>query len=430
MKKNILILIWCLGPMIMVTGQEQQAEKLLSKAVYEEEVNGNLEEAIILFKEIVDDKSTNRTVKVVALYHLGLTNEKLGNKIAKEYYEQVISSYSDQPKTVQLAKNRLQYLTSRIPAKNVADAKINNPVNVRKIFSGSFYGNVSPDGKYLSYVEWETGNIAVHNLETGKNRLITNEGTWKKPTKFGDISVWSPDGKFLAYYWINNGENNQLRVQNLETGEDRTLIQSSENKCPRPMEWTSDGKYLVATTTSDNFQTNTLQLVSVKDGSVKIIKMLGDQCACGGASISPDGKYIVVSSGNEIDKRDIHILSVDGTLNSELISFPGADWAPKWTPDGQKVIFASNLSGSPALWTVKVKDGQKVDEPALIYEGIPDIYTSLRFTNDGKFLFLSEARYSIVFLATIKPDVGIIEIPTPITSDRPGLNTTPFWSPE
>ena len=93
MKSIIAILIYLLMISLTISGQEKQAEKLLREAIYQEEVKGNLEEAIKLYLEIVDKKSTNRTVTVEAIYRLGLTHEKLGNKKAKEYYEKVISSF-------------------------------------------------------------------------------------------------------------------------------------------------------------------------------------------------------------------------------------------------------------------------------------------------------------------------------------------------
>ena len=84
MKALLIISVFCLAVIFNVSGQETPQE-MLNKAIYEEEVNGNLEEAINLFKEIVDKNLTNRTVTAEAYYHLGLTNEKLGNKKAKKY---------------------------------------------------------------------------------------------------------------------------------------------------------------------------------------------------------------------------------------------------------------------------------------------------------------------------------------------------------
>ena len=82
MKALLIISVFYLAVIVNVSGQATPQE-MLNKAIYEEEVNGNLEEAMKLFLEIVDENSLNRTVTAEAYYHLGLTNEKLGNKKAK-----------------------------------------------------------------------------------------------------------------------------------------------------------------------------------------------------------------------------------------------------------------------------------------------------------------------------------------------------------
>ena len=80
MKRTILILIWSLVTIIMATGQEQQAVELLGKAVYEEEVNGELEKAIEMYKTIVKEFPNNRPVAAKAYFRTGICYEKLGKQ--------------------------------------------------------------------------------------------------------------------------------------------------------------------------------------------------------------------------------------------------------------------------------------------------------------------------------------------------------------
>ena len=53
MKTLIIISMFCLAVTCNVSAQTTPQE-MLNKAIYEEEVNGNLEEAIKLFLEIVE----------------------------------------------------------------------------------------------------------------------------------------------------------------------------------------------------------------------------------------------------------------------------------------------------------------------------------------------------------------------------------------
>ena len=53
MKALLIISVIYLAVIVNVSGQETPQE-MLNKAIYEEEVNGNLEEAMKLFLEIAD----------------------------------------------------------------------------------------------------------------------------------------------------------------------------------------------------------------------------------------------------------------------------------------------------------------------------------------------------------------------------------------
>ena len=107
MKRNILILILVLGTMSIVKGQEQQAQQLLSEAIYQEEVNGELDEVITSYQFIIKQYPENRKVAAEALLHLGLCYEKKGMQEAGPAYRQLIEDYPDQKKEVSTAKERL-----------------------------------------------------------------------------------------------------------------------------------------------------------------------------------------------------------------------------------------------------------------------------------------------------------------------------------
>ena len=53
-------------------------------------------------------------------------------------------------------------------------------------------GGPSPDGRYLSFVDWETGDLAVRDLKTGKNRRLTNKGSWSESTEYAYFPTISP----------------------------------------------------------------------------------------------------------------------------------------------------------------------------------------------------------------------------------------------
>lgn len=108
MKPSLLLLLGLWLPFISLSGQIKTASALLSEAIYEEEVSGNLEKASELYLDILKKYPNDRPIAAKTLYHLGLVNEKLGKQQADEYYLRLINSYPDQKVEVALARARLK----------------------------------------------------------------------------------------------------------------------------------------------------------------------------------------------------------------------------------------------------------------------------------------------------------------------------------
>ena len=90
-----------------LTAQNRPANELLSAAIYEEEIAGNLDKAISLFQDLLKKYPDDRPAAAKALYHLGLVHEKMGHEKADPYYSRLISTYPDQTDMVNLARARL-----------------------------------------------------------------------------------------------------------------------------------------------------------------------------------------------------------------------------------------------------------------------------------------------------------------------------------
>ena len=158
--------------------------------------------------------------------------------------------------------------------------------------AADFMGKVSPDGRYLSYVNWDTGNLAIHDFETGKNRDVTDEGNWDT-WEYSDQSVWSPDSKQIAYFWLGPNEDTSLRIVGIDGSKSRVLRRSPpDSELPWPWAWSPDGKHILANQRAKTEETifDTV-LVSVADGSIRVLKSGGSSYAC----LSPDSRYDAVA---------------------------------------------------------------------------------------------------------------------------------------
>jgi tetratricopeptide (TPR) repeat protein len=74
----------------------RQQEILLQKAIQKETVDGELNAAIAMYRQILADPGEDRTVAAKALLQIGKCYEKLGSAEAPKAYEQLLSEYPDQ----------------------------------------------------------------------------------------------------------------------------------------------------------------------------------------------------------------------------------------------------------------------------------------------------------------------------------------------
>ncbi len=296
-------------------------------------------------------------------------------------------------------------------------------------------GTPSPDGRYLSYVNWTKGNLAVHDFKTGENRDLTDEGTWDKPMQHCDVSIWSPDSRQVAYCWFKKGNDPELRIVGLDGSKPRVLYANEEVSYPQPAAWSQDGKYILALLgKKDESQEDQIVLVSVADGSLRVLKSLGERHCCPNMSLSPDGRYVVfdLEEKEGSEKRDIYLLATDGSSEMPLVEHPADDTAPYWTPDGKRIVFVSDRSGSNDLWMLDVDDGRPKGTPTQVKE-IGSHFGGLKgFTRDGSLYYSVGTPYAAdVYVATLDFEAGkVLASPTKISLRFEGSNFAPFWSPD
>ncbi|MBC7237316.1 MAG: PD40 domain-containing protein [Chloroflexi bacterium] len=72
--------------------------------------------------------------------------------------------------------------------------------------------------------------------------------------------------------------------------------------------------------------------------------------------ISPDGRYVVYQGGSQ-DRLDLYLKPLNGGPHHRL-TFVGTGQAydPAWSPDGQRIVFASNQEGDDDIFVVTFGD--------------------------------------------------------------------------
>src|SRR5258706_6089251 len=174
------------GGALLLAQSPRTGEVQFKAAQHKEQVEGDLKGAIADYKKIA--QASERSLGARALVAIGQCYEKLGNAEARGAYERVVREFADQVESVGLAHARLAALQSPAAAHAAARQIWTGPG-----VDGDGYGSPSPDGRYLTYTNWETGDLGLRDLTTSTNRLLTNSGGWEASGDYAERSVVSPD---------------------------------------------------------------------------------------------------------------------------------------------------------------------------------------------------------------------------------------------
>ncbi|WP_296491950.1 Tol-Pal system beta propeller repeat protein TolB [Rhodoferax sp.] len=196
----------------------------------------------------------------------------------------------------------------------------------------------SPDGNQLAYVSFESRKpvVYVHNVSTGKRRLIANfKGSNSAP-------AWSPDGRTLALTLSRDG-GSQLFLLPSAGGEPRRLIQS-DSIDTEPV-FSPNGQHIYFV--SDRGGTPQIYRVTATGQGVERITFNGSYNIS--PAISQDGRWLAYISrvGGAFK---LHLMNLaDGAVS--VISDAAADESPSFAPNGKMLVYATQLQGREALMT-------------------------------------------------------------------------------
>lgn len=291
-------------------------------------------------------------------------------------------------------------------------------------------GGPSPDGRYLSYVDTASGDLAVRDLTTNVARRLTGSESRRTPGEFAYFSAISPDSRRVAYAWFNEKQFYELRVIGIDGTGERTLYRNEEAGFVQPCAWSPDGSEIL-TLLFRNDNISQIALISSEDGSARILRSL-NWVYPKRMDVSPDGKYLVYDgpARDGAPERDIFVLSVDGSRETRLVDHPANDIFPLWSRDGRYITFASDRGGSMDLWMTPVADGRAAGDPVLVKPALGR-FLPLGMTTRGELFFGSREGFQDVLLAEWDAETGGLKGNPVLASQRSvGGNAAPRWSPD
>lgn len=298
-------------------------------------------------------------------------------------------------------------------------------------------GSVTPDGRMVSFADWETGDLALRDLAAQRTHRLTNKGSWAESGEWAESSVVSPDGSQIAYAWFNKDAFYELRLLRIRDGQalapPRVLFRDPNVYWIRPDAWTPDGRHVLALFSHKDV-TMRIVLVSVEDGSIRLLRSLGRRMI-GKMTLSPDGAHVAFHAlaRETAPEREIFVLPLSNPPAEErpLFQDPADDHSPIWMPDGKQVLFASRRTGTTALWTVSVAGGGQPGGALRLVRSDIGHFQPLGFTRDGRLYYSLHMETEEVHTAEWDPATGKVVKPPEVVSGRfAGANSRPAWSPD
>lgn len=421
-KLSIMIAILAIAAFSFGNLVAQNGYDLFQKALAKERGEGKLEEAIALYQKVIDE-TKDESLAAKAQLRIGFCYEKLGREEAQKAFQKVVDNYPAQVDTVKTAREKL-VLLQRI---QMDLEKGLSQTGLRLVWEGpdvELMGAASPDGRYICYTDWGTGDLAIHDLKTGEKRRLTGQTKWDG--KFVENSRWSPDGELIAYTW-DMGAAAELRIVGLDGAKPRALYQGKGY--PSVMDWSPDGRQILAVLYSQ-IDEQSILLIDASDGFVRNLKNLTfpvtySSGRAGHMDFSPDGKFIAYEFHN-----DIHILAADGKTENTIVKHPANDRLLGWTPDGKYVLFRSDRTGVNDVWLLPMTDGKAGGEPELIHKDVGEI-SPLGFARDGAFFYGHGKDMQKIYVASIEKKAGALSATyRKLNLAYEGRNHTAEYSPD
>jgi len=284
-----------------------------------------------------------------------------------------------------------------------------------------FSSRFSPDGNRVAFSSFGDAccNLDIYVKQIGVDktlRLTTDPAKDESP-------VWSPDGRYIAFWRHGEGEHTIYVVPSMGGPERKLLTSSGHFADDASMDWALNGKYLVYVGNEPNERIFLLTVDNPKDNR-PLTTSPGLQAAGYLPRFSPDGQKVAFVRYAET--RDICVAPTSGGEAKRLTFDDAFIYGLDWTSDGTYIVFVSDREGAkPRLWRVSASGGQP--EPMSL---VTDIEGEFALSHDGRRLAYTKWewnsnlwRYEVLHRANESAP------PTKLIASE-GYNGSPRFSPD
>jgi parallel beta-helix repeat protein len=357
---------------------------LFEKGVFLMEESLDPQGSINIFQEIVKRHSYDRYYAARSLLYIGICYKRKGSNQASQAFQEVIDNFPDQTAVVKIAEAELASLEKL----DIPSSKASGEKKPRLVWEGnSVYGTgvVSSDGRYISFIDRETGDLELCELISGKMRCLNVLGSINGPDEYVECAAISPDAEWIAY-GRKGRQGSEIRVVRLDGSRNRTLYKNKEAISIRPVDWTEDANRILVCLARSDF-THQIAFVSFSDGKMHVTKEM-DLQRPDHMQLSPDGRCLAYSLFQDEDKpeRDIYLYNLEEKKEIPIVVQPGDDLLLDWTPNGKNILYTNNQSGTTDIWLLAVQEGMAQQIPRQVKSDMGPV-EPMGFARSGAFYF-------------------------------------------
>ena len=252
-------------------------------------------------------------------------------------------------------------LSMRRPSPEAASAPRWRAVDVRAITSDpgpERRPRISPDGTRVVYTQLDPATGFERLLVRGVDQSSAVHIT---PRAFAheEGPVWSPDGTRIAFERLVDKTEACTMYIVPSMGGAETEVGPCGNFLLNYYDWAPDGKSLITVEQKAEAAGAglPLALLDLSTGQKKVLdyaRVASDQDL--DPHYSPDGNSIAFRRGMP-PHSELFVMSANGGATRQLTHLDARIAGHAWTPDGSALVFAANLDGALALYTVGIGGG-------------------------------------------------------------------------
>jgi len=284
---------------------------------------------------------------------------------------------------------------------------------------GPLLGNPGPvwsrDGREL--IAFDQGHFGIYaiSIATRKHRQLTSD----TQTSRDFFPLPSPDGRLLAYVHYESHGIGDLFVSGTDQGAEPRQI-THDQATIKGISWTPDGRSLLFASN----RTGPFELWRVDVQSAALQAVPADTSEAANPAIAPDGKWLAFDNFHENSNVNLAQLpSQDVPIPMRpVVTSLGRNREASLSPDGKKLLFVSDRSGSWQIWQ-SVPDGT---DPHQVTHLKGSLVGSINWSPDNRHV-VYDARpggHSSIFLLDVYTGESTM------LSRGSAEERTPSWSPD